>query len=168
MGQRDAQRRIPCQVLTPAGWIIGTFHIMKTAKFVDQLNFASEFFRLTDVSFIGKEKKIPFFALQRVAATLVVPPPTEGDLIVERHEEKKAVRVHCIFDSGVVSGDLVIRENIRISDYLVKQDGYILLRRCKLRLGNLQDEFFVEEKHPSVIVYAPNILGFSEDEPFAD
>ena len=160
------QRTLTCQIHTAAGWLTGTFHFMRSARFVDQLNVKNEFFRLTDVSFIGKEQSIPFFALQRDAPTLIIPPGKEGDLVVERHEEKKPIKVHALFEGGVVTGSLVIRANIRVSDYLVKQDGYILLRRCKLRLGDLQSEFFVEEEHPSVIINASKILGVSEDEPF--
>ena len=134
--------------------------------FVDQLDSASEFFRLTDVSFIGKERTMPFFALQKAATTIVIPPGKEGNLVRQVHEDQKAHRVHCIFDRGVVSGDLVIRSNIRVSDYLVKQQGFILLRRCRLRLGDLQDEFFMEETHPSIMVNAPRVFGFSEEDPF--
>lgn len=143
-----------------------TFHVLRQAKFVDQLNTPHAFFKLTDLSFVGKDREISFFALQREATTLIVPPTTENDLILDRVDEHDAHSVFCIFDGGVVSGKLLIRKGVRVSDFLIKQEGFVLLRRCKLRLGSLHEEFFVEEEHPSVIVNASKIIGFTEEDPF--
>lgn len=145
----------------------GTFHVLRHAKFVEQLNAPNEFIKITDVSFVGKQREIPFFALQRDATTLIVPPATENDLILDKVEEQEAKHVFCVFVGGVISGTLLIRKGVRVSDFLVKQTGFVLLRRCKLRLGDLHDEFFVEEEHPSIIVNSSNIIGVSEDEPFS-
>lgn len=166
MAYQPDQRKISSQVLTSAGWLKGTFHILRSAKFVDQLNVANEFFRMTDVSFIGKEQAIPFFALQRDAVTLVVPPSNERDLILEGVEELVPHSVFMLFNSGYVQGRLMIRKGVRVSDYLVKQRAFVLLRRCTLYLGSLEDEFFVEEQHPSIVVNASKIVGVSETTPF--
>lgn len=167
MGYAPDQRKIESQILTQAGWLTGTFHILRHAKFVDQLNTQNEFFKLTDVSFVGKQQTLPFFALQREATTIIIPPSTENDLILDKIEEQEAKHVFCIFDGGVISGTLLIRKGVRISDFLVKQRGFVLLRRCNLRLGSLHDEFFVDENHPSIIVNSTKVLGVTEDEPFS-
>ena len=166
MAYQPDQRKISSQVLTTAGWLKGTFHILRSAKFVDQLNVPNEFFKLTDVSFIGKEQAIPFFAVQREAVTIVIPPSNERDLILEGIEELVPHNVFMLFDSGYVEGRLMIRKGVRVSDYLVKKSGFVLLRRCTLYLGSLQDEFFAQEQHPSIVVNASKIVGVSETAPF--
>ncbi len=167
MSYSPDQRTIVSQILTTAGWVDGTFHILRHAKFVAQLNKEDEFLKITDVSFVGKKQKMPFFALQKDAAVLIVPPPTESDLILDTTEEKEAKHVFCVFEGGVISGTLMIRKGVRISDFLIKQKGFVLLKRCNLRLGDLHEEFFVDEDHPSIIVNSSKILGVTEDEPFS-
>jgi hypothetical protein len=154
MAYQPDQRKITSQVLTTAGWLKGTFHVLRSAKFVEQLNVTNEFFRLTDVSFIGREQIIEFFAVQRAAVTLIVPPSTERDLIIEGIEELVPHHVFMLFDQGYVEGRMMIRKGVRISDFLVRQSG------------SLRDGFFVEEQHPSIVVNASKIVGVSETSPF--
>ncbi len=166
MAYQPDQRKITSQVLTTAGWLTGTFHVLRSAKFVEQLNVTNEFFRMTDVSFIGRDQVIEFFAVQRGSVTLIVPPTNERDLIIEGIEELVPHQVFMMFDQGYVEGRMMIRKGVRISDFLVRQSGFILLRRCTLYLGSLRDGFFVEEQHPSIIVNASMIVGVSETSPF--
>jgi len=166
MAYSPDQRQVTCQILTRAGWMSGTYHMLRVGKFLEQLNVPGEFHKITDATFAGKNTLLPFFALQREAITMVIPPPNESDLVIEGTEELTAHKVFVLFEQGFVEGTMMIRKNVRISDYLVKQAGFVLLRRCTLKLGSLQDEFFAEEKHPAIAINAKQIVGVSDTSPF--
>jgi hypothetical protein len=159
------QRQVSAQMYTTAGWLEGTFHFPKMSKLLEALNKEPEFYRLTDVSFLARQDRLlEFFALQRRATVLVVPPEGESDLWLQK-EQTRPTRVYCLFDGGYVEGRLRLRKGVRVSDYLPKQDGFVLLQNCKLRLGDLTTEFFVEEEHDAVFVNAGRVVGFSEEAP---
>lgn len=124
------QRTITAQIYTTAGWLEGTFHFPKMSKLLEALTSQSEFYRLTDVTFLSQKKTIEFFALQRRSTVLVVPPEGEKGLRVDR-EETRPIRVYCLFDGGFVEGRLRLRKGVRVSDYLPREDGFVLLQDCR-------------------------------------
>lgn len=159
------QRQIAAQIFTTAGWMEGTFHFPKMSQLLEALNSQSEFYRLTDATFLANKRNLEFFALQRRSTVLVVPPEGERNLRME-NEETRPIRVYCLFDGGYVEGRLRLRKGVRVSDYLPREDGFVLLQNCKLRLGDTTTEFFVEEEHDAVFVNAGRIVGVSEESPF--
>lgn len=159
------QRQIPAQIYTTAGWMKGTFHFPKMSKLLEALGTQSEFYRLTDVTFLATKVDLEFFALQRRSTVLVVPPAGEGNLRMD-NEETRPIRVYCLFEGGYVEGRLRLRKGVRVSDYLPREDGFVLLQNCKLRLGDTTTQFFVEEEHDAVLVNAARIVGVSEESPF--
>lgn len=159
------QRQIDAQIYTTAGWMEGTFHFPKKSQLLEALNSQAEFYRLTDIRFLANKRELEFFALQRRSTVLVVPPPDETDLRMVK-DEVWPIRVYCLFDGGYVEGRVRLRKGVRVSDYLPKQDGFVLLEKCKLRLGDTTTEFFVEEEHEAVFVNAGRIVGISEESPF--
>lgn len=166
MSYKPDQRHVPCQIMLSAGWVEGTFHVPRISKFVDQLNAQAEFLRVTDLSFVGKTSTVPFMSLQKNKTILIVPPPQEKDLSNEP-EDLIFRRIFVLFEGGVLAGTLRIRHGVRTSDYFAKQQGFIPLRHCILRLGDLNEEFFVEERHPAVVINASEIIGVSEHDPFS-
>ncbi len=159
------QRQLEAQIYTTAGWLSGTFHFPKMSKLLEALNKEPEFYRLTDVRFLAKKDLLlEFFALQRRSTVLVVPPEGESGLYLKQ-EETRPIRVYCLFDGGFVEGRLRLRKGVRVSDYLPKHDGFVLLQNCKLKLGDITGDFFVEEEHEAVFVNAGRIVGVSEEAP---
>jgi hypothetical protein len=164
MTYRPEQRSVHCQVMTTTGWLQGTFHVPKNAIFLDQLNLQRTFFRITDVSFPGKEYQMSFFALRRQSVTLIVPPLYAKDVVRVEGEDLRVNRVTCIFEGGVITGNLWMKPNLRVSDFFAKQTGYFVLHRTRLLLGDFRDDFFVEEEHPVAVVNANGIIGVTEAE----
>ena len=39
-------------------------------------------------------------------------------------------RVSCLLPNGAVAGDLRVRDAVRVSDYLMQHEGFIVLRQC--------------------------------------
>jgi hypothetical protein len=130
---RPPQRHVPARILTPAGWINGTFHLAKLHSFVDFLNASTPFFTLTDVVLPGTKQPAPFIGLRRNAARLILPLIDEASLLlVPTQGETDEYVVHCLLEAGFLSGSLSVKKRLRVSDFLALQSGFMLLRDCAL------------------------------------
>ncbi len=130
---RPPQRTVPARILTPAGWINGTFHLAKLHSFMDFLNASTPFFTLTDVVLPGAKQPAPFIGLRRNAARLILPVVEEASLLlVPPQGETDEYLVHCLLEAGFLSGRLAVKKRLRVSDFLAHQSGFMLLRDCAL------------------------------------
>jgi hypothetical protein len=162
-GNPADRRSIRARVLTPAGWIVATFHVPARSRFVDQLNRPTEFVRLTDVSLHGREETLPFLALQRKAAILVLPPADETDLLyVPETEPRTRHPASCLMEVGTLHGTLETLKGVRVSDYFLNKQGFVVLEDCRIRLGGLQVHAATEHVESRVIVGTLHVLGISD------
>lgn len=164
MSYRPDQRQVPSQIMTKAGWLQGTLHVPRASKLVMHLNAQPEFVRVTDVSFAGKPHRVPFMSMQRKLMVLLAPSPDETDLSVE-DASLPPQRVFVLLEGGVLAGDLRLRPGVRTSDFFAKQQGFVLLRDCVLRLGDSNASILVEERHPAVLMNASQIIAVAESDP---
>lgn len=157
------RRGVRARVLTPAGWIVATFHLPARSRFVDQLNRPTEFVRLTDVLLHGRDETLPFLALQRRAAILVLPPPEETDLVhVPETEPRSRHHVSCLMEVGTLQGTLETLRGVRVSDYFLNKQGFVVLEQCRLRLGGVHGGAPTDIAEPRVIVSTTHVLGVSD------
>lgn len=104
-------------------------------------------------------------ALQRDSVELIIPHENQGDLLAGPVAHAQTDQVFILFDDGVVRGTLEWRENVRLSDFVTRQDGFILLRDCTIELGHvLTDEYAVKEAS-AVLMNVNHIVGISETTP---
>jgi hypothetical protein len=130
---RPPQRRIPARILTPAGWISGTFHLAKLHSLTDFLNANTPFFTLTDVLMPGGKEPAPFLGLRRNAVRLVLPICEEEYLLLPAQQgEIDEHVVHCLLEAGFLTGRLTVKKRLRVSDFLSHQSGFMMLRDCAL------------------------------------
>ncbi len=133
---RPPQRTIPARILSPAGWINGTFHLAKLHSFSDFLNASTAFYTLTEVLVPGGTKPARFLGLRRTAARLVLPLCEEEELLLAPTQgETDEHRVTCLLEAGFLSGVLAVKKRLRISDFLAHQTGFMMLRDCALGEG---------------------------------
>jgi hypothetical protein len=126
---RPPQRVVPARILTPSGWIQGSFHVPRMQSFVEFLSQPSRFFTLTGVVLGASKRQVPFLALRRSAAAIVVPACDERRLLLAQEPPNAALRdVTCVLDVGTVSGRLRVPPHLRVSDYLAHGAGFLLLR----------------------------------------
>ncbi len=159
---KPEQRKVPGHIYTPAGWMLGTFHVPKRGQFVEYLRNTTGFFPLTEVTLTGSTQKVPFFALQRSAVLLIVPHPSEslgqadgngGPALVQRP-------VSCLLDAGVVHGTLELGRQMRTSDYLVSHTGFLVLRQVTLLLAGPQGT--LDQRFPTLLVNSARVIGVSD------
>ena len=156
--QRPAQRVAPSRVFTPAGWLTANFHITAQTPFLPFLNRTGDFFTLTDVKMPGHSKPLPFLALQRSATILIVPPNDEKLTGSAPEATETTHQISCLLERGVLMGTLELPSALRVSDYLMHQAGFIVLRDCTLGL----DEPRGIEALPIVVANADRVVGVAE------
>jgi hypothetical protein len=130
---RPPQRTIPARVLTPAGWISGTFHLAKLHSFTDFLSANTPFYTLTSAVLPAAKAPVRFIGLRRSAARVILPLCDEANLLlVPPQNETDEHRVHCLLEAGSLIGTLAVKKRLRLSDFLSHQTGFVMLRDCAL------------------------------------
>lgn len=159
---RPEQRKVSAHLYTPAGWMLGTFHVPRRGGFVDHLNQAKGFFTLTEVTLTGRAQQIPFFALQRSAVIFCVLSPDETFLYGENRQAPVMKQVSCLLEMGVLHGTLEMPPQIRVSDYLTSGAGFITLRNCNVLLGTSAHGGVVEQRYQTIILNSERVIGVSD------
>jgi len=163
-GYKPRQRIVPAHVLTTAGWMTAEFNVLEKGYLLEQLDSVDEFFSVTNASMVGFDTATEFLALQRDAIEIIVP-SEEPELLAAPMSDTKRDTVFVLFGGGVIRGDIEYRQNIRLSDFVKKQDGFILLRNCELQLGHLYAEHKEVKPAEAIIVNVNHIVGISVSEP---
>ena len=154
------------RLFTPTGWVIGTLHVPQGMGLLPFLNGAEAgdeaFFRMTNVSLPEQPRTIPFLALQRKAALIVV--PGEGALL-GLHEDQGRTRheVTCLFAGGLVMGTLPLPKGARVSDELMQSEEFFAIEDCTLGIDASPEP--VMEAEELVFVHAAEMFGVAELEP---
>lgn len=125
------QRAVGAFVLALARWMRGTFHLSKLHAFDEHLAHARTFFSLTNVS-LGAGAPLEYLALRASAAHVVVPEGADRELLLTPAQGGRPRKVSCYLEHGAVHGTLELRPGVRTSDFLAHQEGFILLRACRL------------------------------------
>ncbi len=134
---RPPQRSITARIFTASRWIRGTFHLPKLHSFLEYLCREAAFYRLTGVTLEEGGPEAPFFALRRSFATIIAPQCLEEALKLEMLPGAMPHPVDCLLESGMVSGLLSLLPNVRVSDHLMHQEGFVALRGATFPPGPL-------------------------------
>lgn len=158
----DQRRSIAAAIYTTAGWIQGSFRIPIIHTLADWLDHSGEFFKLMDVRLPRTHETVPFFALQRHAAVLVVPRVPLADPersrfagTLERHH------VSVLFANGVVRGAIEVLTGVRVSDFLARWPSFIPVHDAIIAIEG-DSEPLMTQPVPLIFVNAPKIVGFTE------
>jgi len=97
----------------------------------DYLNTAGAFIKLTDAKARGLEPAAEFVAVQRAAISLIAPAAADDRVETEGGGGITSPwRIACLFDHGVLHGQLDFLVNMRLSDYLRQQTGFLVVREA--------------------------------------
>ena len=153
---------IPARIFTPAGWIVGKLHVGGERSMVDFLDHSQEFFSLADVVLEGRPKVIPLFTLQRSAILFLIVETEEGlePALLPRNLVEHAIS--CLLANGTLYGRVKITRGLRLSDYLSRKSGFVLVRDCHFRLQNPWEERTIDHRESSVLLNPQAVIGVSE------
>jgi hypothetical protein len=111
----------------------GTFHVSRLHSFLDYASQTSSFFTLTGVTLPGQKDALPFLALRRSAARVILPSCDESQLMLSPAQgETDEYKVRCMLEAGALTGLLTLKKRVRVSDFLAHHVGYLMLRDCQL------------------------------------
>jgi hypothetical protein len=160
--QQARFRRVEADVLLPAGWLEGTFVVPETQSLQDFLEHAGAFLKLTDARVPGHGEVVPFFAVQRGAVELIAPKIADDRIeTVGSAGHTAPWSISCLFHRGAVHGSLDFLMNLRLSDYLRQQTGFLLLREASwVPVDQGRDD--VARRWSMAFVNVPQVNGISE------
>jgi hypothetical protein len=154
-----ALRRVPVQILVAGGWVRGALAVPSAQSLTDFLNSAGTFLKLADAVLPDGTGPVGFLALHREAIRFVAP---AAEAVPVEPEGGAGItspwRISCLFDQGVLEGRLDFLVNLRLSDYLRQQAGYLVVRDGRWS-GGAKDEHW-----PVVVVNPGQVLGIVESE----
>ena len=156
-------RRTEVGVLVPGGWVHGTLSIPSAQSLTDFLNAAGTFLKLADCRLPGEARQVGFFALQRDAIMLLAPAASADQIETEGLGGITSPwRISCLFDQGILDGRLDFLVNLRLSDYLRQQAGYLVVRDgvWRPREGGPGEG----QQWPIVVVNPGQVLGIVESD----
>ncbi|MBS1785014.1 MAG: pentapeptide repeat-containing protein [Acidobacteria bacterium] len=155
-------RRVPSVIFTPNGWIRGVFHVPVMHGFLEHLNLAGDFFKLTDVTLPDLKLDLKFFGLRRSKALIVLPDCDPKILALPQITADYTVhRVSFLMEGGTVTGSLAIEEDIRLSDYLTNHDHFVVLKNC--RFGAYDTNPDEDSRFPFLLVNTAGVIGGSDE-----
>ncbi len=161
-GQTE-QRGVLCRILTPAGYVDGTFHLPLKHNLVDALNRGETLFRLTQVRLPGSDGTVPFFALERGAVILVAPQDPKEQPPVAPHGALKDHQTWWLLHGGVVvEGTLTLLHGVRVSDHLLHRTGFVVLKNAVLRSRQPDGSYASTSLGPWVALQSSSAIGASE------
>lgn len=131
----DERQEVSLRALTPSGWISGKMSIPGLVQVVDFID-KEEILRLTEVQVEGDSQGPSFVALRRDSVIFFIIDGNESLDSVASVGYQDEHRVMCWFESGAAQGVLLTRLGARISDYLARHEGLVVLRECRYRIRN--------------------------------
>jgi hypothetical protein len=155
-------RLVPVRILTTAGWIVGKLHVAAEWRMISYINHVPEFFTLADVILEGRAQVLPLFTLQRSAIQFVVV-ETEEDRQLDLPPRNQVTHmVSCLMQNGALHGRVDITRGVRLSDFLSRAKGFVLLRDAHYHVRNPWDERTIEHREPVVLLNPHVVIGVSE------
>ncbi len=161
---RPSQTPLSVIVFTPSGFIRGTLHLPVVKTLPSFLNAQDEILKLTEAVLPGSDLVHPFLALHKSSVILVVPQgleaakPAPGAMPLERRA------VTCLLSLGSIRGHLDMPENLRTSDFLLRNTGFIEFHECFVGSTSYFDPSEATGAPlPLVLVNSRNMVGVTEE-----
>ncbi len=155
-------RQVPARILTRGGWIVGKLHVAEEWRLMSYMNNVQEFFSLADVILEGRPKVVPLFTVHRSAIQFLViesDEPLEPDLPPRNPVEHS---VQCLLQNGTLYGRMKIMRGVRLSDYLSRTGGFLLVEDAHFQLRNPWEDRVIDHREPAVLLNPQAVIGVSE------
>lgn len=142
------------------GWITGTLHVAPQHsvmyhlnRFADRAKKADEggqYVKVTQARFPGQSQAVPFLALRRESISLVLPTDTNDKFMQRDPGSTVPHAVTFMLADLYVHGTIVIPPNLRVSDFLQSNRGFLAVTDATLILPT--QERAGQQAAPAVLV----------------
>lgn len=157
----DERREAPVRALTPSGWITGKLFIPGLIRLVDFID-KEKILRLTDAQIEGDALGTKFLALSRDSVILLMVEANENLESVETLGHQDEHPVTCWIGCGAVQGVLLLRLGTRLSDYLARREGFVVVRECRYRIRNPLTMKVEENESWALLLNSRSIVAVTE------
>ncbi|MCH8205335.1 MAG: hypothetical protein IID09_09230 [Candidatus Hydrogenedentes bacterium] len=157
----DERRVASVRALTPSGWIQGNLFVPGLVRLVDFID-KEEMLRLTEAQVEGDTQGREFLTLRRDSIILLMVEGNENLESAETVGHQDEHLVSCWIDCGAVQGTLLLRLGTRLSDFLARHDGLVVLRECRYRIRNPLT-MKVEDGQSSAVLLNPRSIVAATD-----
>jgi len=155
-------RLVPARIFTQAGWIVGKLHVASEWRMINFINNMPEFFSLADVILEGRPKVIPLFTLQRSAIQFIVV-ETEPEKEIDGGTRNQIEHpISSLLVNGVLHGVISAPQGVRLSDFLSRQKGFVLVKDVRFQLRNPWEKRVIDHEEPLVLLNPNSVVGVSE------
>ena len=164
---RPRLRRVPIEALTGRGWLNGTLHVPSHLALSDFLALGSQPLKLTEAQVPDEPDRLAFVALRRDALVIVAPGLAEEGDGAEPSAYTTDLQIACLLPMGLLRGTLRVIYNLRLSDHLRLQSGFIVVRDAQWTPHRVAGEAQQDARRtlPCVLVNAALVIGIEEVEP---
>ncbi len=158
-------RTCTANVLTPLGWLAGTFHIPRLQSLVDFLSSGMPILKFVRVRVPQENRILAFVGLRRDSVHLIE--PTQPDELIETPGfagRTTPREIGILVPSGIVRGRLDVLVNVRISDFLRQQQGMVVVRDAALTGYGADPAAAGTRRLPTAVVNLAQVIGVAEAE----
>lgn len=157
----DERRETRVRALTPSGWITGNLFVPGLIRLVDFID-NEKILRLTEVQIEGDPQAREFLALRRDSVILLIVEGNENLEAVETVGHQDEHRVTCWINCGAVQGVLLLRLGTRLSDYLARHEGLVVVRECRYRIRNPMTMKVEEDEAWAILLNPEAVVAVTE------
>jgi hypothetical protein len=155
-------RKVTANVLTPLGWLHGTFNVPPMQMLLDFLGSNVHVFKFTRVRVPSEPEALAFVGLTRTSSWIIEPMQRDEQLEAPGAGRVTGRSVACLFPTGVLRGTLDVLVNVRVSDYLRQQLGMVVMADCVFAPYGEKPDSPLAKKMPRAIVNLEQSIGIAE------
>lgn len=152
----------PVRVLTDSCWLVGKLVAPAQLSFADYLDRAPEFLSLTDVILEGRPKTLPLFALHRDAIVFMLIETDQPLVSSKTPKDSVEHAISCLIAQGSLVGTMRILRGVRLSDYLSKNTGFVVVEDCHYRIRDPWSREVLDHRERAILLNTQAVIGISE------
>jgi hypothetical protein len=157
--QAQQSRDLSVELYTEGGWISGTLVVPKIQSLLAFVNRPEPFLKLSRVKIGSSGETLGFLSLQKGRVLLLVPIDAEERELQEFQVGTESHAIVALIGGGVVRGQVETPAKMRLSDYLMKNQGFMPLRGCSASLRTSGD---TRTELPRALLNGAAVIGISE------
>ena len=157
--QTQQSRDLQVELYTEGGWISGTLVVPRIQTLLAFVNRPEPFLKLSRVKIRANGESLGFLSLQKGRVLLLVPVDAEDRELQEFQMGTEAHDIVALIGGGVVRGKVETPAKMRLSDYLMKNQGFMPLKACAASLRAAED---ARPELPRALLNGAAVIGISE------
>lgn len=155
-------RIVSARLFTDIGWIVADIHVPSSVRLIDYLAHENPFLSLTSAFLERRDSALDFFALRKSTLSFLAVMDLEELASARSTGSQTRHNISCLVAEGGVTGDAEIHEGMRLSDYLARHRGFVLMYNSHFRIQDPLTHEVRSEADTTIILNSQKIIGLCE------